>query len=191
MQTTTGAAGDYTVAPTEPGPPDVERDPLAFAAKLHAALSARGQVIARGPLTPTERAELTRYRETLRAIGHHFEGDHHAVAVDPAPTAIALPPAHRAAIVVPRDAHQLIDPARVVAIGSDAPHPVIARFPRARTSPLGRMQKPPLDGPVPGLGHVAAVDQVLYGIGSASDLLATDIDLGAARALAMDEPLAP
>ncbi len=127
----------------------VARDPLGFAAKLHDALTARGARVPRGVLTPSERAELTRYRDTLRAVGHHFEGAHHAVAVDPAPVAIALPPAHRAAIVLPADAHPLVDPALVVAVGSDQlPHPIAQRFGRARASALGRMQKPPLDGPV-------------------------------------------
>ena len=90
-------------------------------------------------------------RRTWEAIGPWLEGEHHALAVDSAARALALVPAHRTALVVPADA-RLLEPWRdyVTVIGGEGPlADALAAFcPGARRSPLGRMQKPPFDGPV-------------------------------------------
>jgi hypothetical protein len=88
------------------------------------------------------------------AMGTWLERPHHAIAVDPEPEALALPPAQRCILVALCDepASLLGDLVRhVTCIGhghEPPPRALLERCPNARVVPLGRMQKPPLDGPV-------------------------------------------
>jgi hypothetical protein len=119
-----------------------------FAWLLHEALL--GSAIPRGVLDEEARAASSHHRAVMQTIGELFEGPHHAVAYDPSPGVLALPPPHRATLVVGASALASIAPALVAAVGGDGPlaDHVAARFPQARRSALGCMQKPPLDGPV-------------------------------------------
>jgi len=120
-----------------------------MAAALHEALLR--STTPRGPLTAEARAELARTKRTWEAIGPWLEGPHHALALDPAPEALALLPAYRTALVTLGD-DELIEPWRpyITAVGGEGPlaDRIAALCPAARRSPLGRMQKPPFDGPV-------------------------------------------
>lgn len=128
----------------------------AFALALHEALGRRDARVPRGTLTPDERVEAARWRETLAFAGRVWMGVDHVVGqIEPGSTHLAVPPAGRHVLVVPvesaREARDLLAPiARfVVNVGlrdPDAPCAVVPAH--ARASPLGAMQRPPLDGPV-------------------------------------------
>lgn len=126
-------------------------DPVALGAQLHEVLLTNP--VPRGPLTADDRAALARTSHTYAAIGHAHVGPHHAVFVDPDPEAVMLAPPLRATVVVPPAvlAHLPSLAAHVAALGGSR-GPVMSALealcPQARRSPLGRMQKPPLDGPV-------------------------------------------
>jgi hypothetical protein len=127
----------------------------AFAAALHERLAALGSRVPRGALTPDERSEVVRWRDTLAFAGRVWEGVHHAVALAAAESPLAVPPAGRHVLVVPVEsaarARDLLAPiARfVVTVGSRGSGPSVAIAPpHARLALLGRMQRPPLDGPV-------------------------------------------
>jgi hypothetical protein len=120
-------------------------------------LAERGSAIPRGVLSATDRADLTRYRNLVESLGQVVEGPHHAIGIDPQPTGLVLPPALRCVHVVPVSSETvaaLLSPwaQLVTAIGLAEPGPVarqiMTQCPAARLSPLGMMQKPPLDGPV-------------------------------------------
>jgi len=122
-----------------------------FAAALHGRLLDWSRRVPRGSLTAEERAEQVRWRGTLAYAGRLWDAEHHAVGL--ATTPAAVPPAGRHVLVVPApsreglaDAIGLLAPF-IVAVGTDDPSGFAA--PRhARLSALGRMQRPPLDGPV-------------------------------------------
>ena len=142
---------------------DVDRA-RAFARALARDLAAWQARAPRGALHEDEAAELRRYVEIATALGVAIEGDGFVVGVDESPSALVLPPSARAVHVVPaapRDVARLLaDVApKIAAIGSalsrgptesSSPGTQIARsvVPGARFSPLGSMQRPPLDGPV-------------------------------------------
>jgi Acyl-CoA reductase (LuxC) len=130
----------------------------AFALALHQALDHRGSQVPRGSLTPDERGEATRWRETLAFAGRVWVGADHLVGLDASGTpamALAVPPAGRHVLVVPVEsalqARDLLAPIApfVVSVGlRDAdPHCLVAP-PHARVASVGTMQRPPLDGPV-------------------------------------------
>ena len=126
----------------------VEGEPEAFADALAEALAAREVAVPRGALTPAERAELERWADSVVFAGSLRRGPAWAVAVA---GVSALPPPGRHVVVVPWAGARTLEPiARwVVAVG--APTLEAARQvapPHARTSLLGEMQKPRLDGPV-------------------------------------------
>lgn len=122
----------------------------AVATALHVALARWGERIPRAPLDEADRAALRRVASTYAAVGAFFSGEHHAVAFDPAPQAIAVLPPLRAALVVASD-----EPAAAIAphrhaitcVGGDPPG-LGGLGLTVRRAPLGRMQRPPLDGPV-------------------------------------------
>jgi hypothetical protein len=130
----------------------------AFAVELHEALGRRGAGVPRGTLSPDERVEAARWRETLAFAGRVWIGVDHVVGriERGVPAAhLAVPPAGRHVLVVPVEsaieARDLVAPiARfVVNVGLDAPEaPCAVVPPHARVAPLGAMQRPPLDGPV-------------------------------------------
>lgn len=127
----------------------------AVAEALHAELDRLGVVVPRGALSSEERAESERYVATMAYAGVALVGRGHAIGVAPPGAPIVLAPTHRHVHVVacPRleDAGVALAPLMraVVAMGSDD----VAQARRigptwARFSALGRMQRPPLDGPV-------------------------------------------
>jgi hypothetical protein len=127
----------------------------AFAAALDEELRGWGVRVPRGTVHEAERVEATRWQETLQFAGRLWSGAEHAVGLCPSDGPVAVPPAARhVAVVNAADweaAGSLLAPfARfVVAIGSD--DAVQARDvapPWARVTPLGGMQRVPLDGPV-------------------------------------------
>jgi len=127
----------------------------AFAAALHERLGAWGGRVPRGELTGEERAEATRWIEAARFAGECHVGEDHAVAVAPMEGHLGVPPPGRHVVVAaastPSDAVRRIEPFApfVVALGTDDVRRVTPLAPaRARLSALGRMQRPPLDGPV-------------------------------------------
>ncbi len=127
----------------------------AFAVALHERLAALGSRVPRGALTPDERSEVVRWRDTLAFAGRVWGGADHAVALAAAELPLAVPPAGRHVLVVPvasaAEARDRLAPiARsVVTVGSRGSKPPVAIAPpHARLARLGRMQRPPLDGPV-------------------------------------------
>lgn len=128
-----------------------------LALALHERLSAWGARVPRGELSTQEREDAVRWRDSLAFAGRVWSGSGHTVALAPASapaSASALvPPPGRHVLVAPVDgpdaAAALLAPiARfVVAVGTDDPARIAAPA-RARVSPLGGMQRPPLDGPV-------------------------------------------
>ncbi len=130
----------------------------AFAVALNQGLETLASRVPRGILGPAERGESARWRETLAFAGRVWVGSDHVVALGGPEMPVALPPAGRHVLVVPVDSEasareRLAPIARfVVSVGCDARgsgDPVRAVAPpHARVAPLGRMQHPPLDGPV-------------------------------------------
>jgi hypothetical protein len=115
--------------------------------------------VPRGPLDAETRAEIARYVATAGALGEVLEGPGYAVGVDVDPRRLLLPPAARVLHVMPVPRGQLgllqpLDPRiTIIGVASAAKHdaePVLRRrLPASvRVAALGRMQRPPLDGPV-------------------------------------------
>jgi Acyl-CoA reductase (LuxC) len=126
-----------------------------FAKSLHQALLAAGGRVPRGPLDEATRSAIALYLASIAALGETREGLHHAIALDPAPRALLLPPAARVVHVAParvESANALLASwARyLTAIGGEGAlaASIATLAPAARRSALGRMQRPPLDGPV-------------------------------------------
>jgi len=125
------------------------------ASALYDELESWGKQVPRGALLPDERAAARRWLDTLSFGGRVWSGAHDVVALAPTGAPLMLPPPGRhvcvAAAASLQEAAAWLAPAArfVVAIGTDDPTRV-AQFvpPHARLSPLGRMQCPPLDGPV-------------------------------------------
>jgi len=129
----------------------------AFAAALDAALRDLGDRVPRGPLDDATRSAIALYGAALDAVGERFAGPQHLVGLDPAPRTLPLPPAARVVHVVPASAASgatLLAPwARFLTTVGGAGRGALldainALAPAARRAPLGRMQRPPLDGPV-------------------------------------------
>lgn len=132
---------------------DAER----FAERLHDSLTLMGERVARGALDASEQSELARVRSVAHSVGTWHEGPHHGIAVDVAPEALLLAPPMRATWVAACTAPRLASllgalAAHVTTVGYAGPRELTARVatlcPGARVTPLGRMQKPPLDGPI-------------------------------------------
>jgi hypothetical protein len=125
-----------------------------FAAALHEHLTDLDVRVPRGGLADDERAEAVRWREALAFAGRVYAGAGHAIGVPDRPD-LALPPPGRHVHVVAaaglEAARALLAPiaGAVVTVGTDAPTPGADVAPaHARVAKLGRMQRPPLDGPV-------------------------------------------
>jgi hypothetical protein len=136
----------------------VEGDPgraSRLGSALHEELAQWGERVPRGRLFEQERAEATRWIDTLAFAETVWRGDAHAVALSPAGAALVLGPAGRHVLVAScpsrDDLGARIAPlARfIVAIGTDDLSSVRPHAPpHVRLSLLGRMQRPPLDGSV-------------------------------------------
>ncbi|MEM6787494.1 MAG: proline dehydrogenase [Myxococcota bacterium] len=126
------------------------REPFAALERLHAALSA--SAVPRGPLTDHDRVALARARTTLQVVGTWREGPHHALGLDPTPTAPFLLPALRTALVLPLEVADAswFSHRKLTVIGGHGPtaDALAAAAPHARRLRLGTMQRPPFDGPV-------------------------------------------
>ena len=128
---------------------------FAFAAFLHESLLGWSERVPRGLLSRDERADAVKWRDALAFAGRVLRGEGHAVAIAPDRAVPPPPAAGRHVLVVAAPtieaifARAAIFAPFIVAVGSDDPAR-IAPFapPHARTSLLGRMQHPPLDGPV-------------------------------------------
>jgi hypothetical protein len=124
----------------------------AFAVALHASLATLGARVPRGALSPEERSDGVRWRETLTFAGRVWAGADHVVALGAPAPPLAIPPPGRHVLVVPvadaASARSVLAPiARfVVTVGGDGASTIAP--PHARIAVLGRMQRPPLDGPV-------------------------------------------
>ncbi len=130
---------------------------LAFGEQLDAALEGWAREVPRGLLSEDERRDGARYEETMRFAGRAFGGSGHVVGVADEGGALVIPPTGRHVHVMPVPdldaARYALAPIRelLVAVGTDDEQEVAKALGlegRARISPLGRMQKPPFDGPV-------------------------------------------
>ncbi len=135
-----------------------------FALALHHGLESLGSRVPRGALTPAERGESVRWRETLAFAGRVWAGADHVVALAAPQTPLAVPPAGRHVLVVPAaseaEVRALLAPiVRFVVIVGRSPRVDVGKSaggdpgctvapPHARVALLGQMQHPPLDGPV-------------------------------------------
>jgi hypothetical protein len=127
----------------------------AFADALHGELAAWSARVPRGTLHDGERAEATRWLNAMAFAGHVRRGAEHAVAAVPEGAPLAFGPPGRHVLVTPYASaaaavRQIGSMARyVVAAGTndDAAARLVAPA-HARISPLGRMQRPRLDGPL-------------------------------------------
>ena len=129
-----------------------------LAERLHAELDAFDRAVPRGELERAALAELALYRTAIEAIGRFLPGAGHAVGVDPAPRALATPPAarvvHVAAVHDAGELRALLAPwaPAITVVGAAGTGALAAEAaalaPGARRAELGRMQRPPLDGPV-------------------------------------------
>lgn len=125
-----------------------------FAVALAGALTALETTVPRGRLSQDEEADAGRYRETLRFVGESLPAGRGWIGLG-RDGGVIVPPAgrnlHVARVDAPADALEAIAPL-VTAIGveaSDATRATLAeRFPRLRLCRFGRMQRPPIDGPV-------------------------------------------
>jgi hypothetical protein len=125
-----------------------------LAEAIHRHLEEWGLRVPRGDLRHEERAEAARWVDTMRFAGSVSAGSHHAVGLGARPQ-LFLPPAGRHVLVVASGAlsaaREMLAPlaAFVVLVGCDDPGSGAAVAPSGvRVVALGRMQRPPLDGPV-------------------------------------------
>jgi Acyl-CoA reductase (LuxC) len=132
-----------------------DTDGKSVASALCDELSTLGMQVPRGDLLPDERAAARRWSDTLSFAGRVWSGGQHVVALAPVGAPLMLPPpgrhVHVAAFATLQEATAWLAPTVrfVVAVGADDPARVSGFAPpHARLSPLGEMQRPPLDGPV-------------------------------------------
>jgi hypothetical protein len=127
----------------------------AFADALHEALERLDVLVPRGEVGAEDRAAGDRYVATMTYACRALVGTGHAIGIAPAGAPLVVPPCYRhvhvAGCASVAEAAAILEPVRptVVAVGSDDPARATELAPSfARTSPLGAMQRPPLDGPV-------------------------------------------
>jgi hypothetical protein len=125
------------------------------AESLHRELSGWGLRVPRGRLESHERAQARQWTDTVSFAGRAWEGADHVVGLGPAGETPALPPpgrhVHVADVATLERAATLLAPISrfVAAVGTDDSAGVRRVVPPyARLSQVGRMQRPPLDGPV-------------------------------------------
>jgi hypothetical protein len=131
----------------------VHGDTDAFAEALHAELEKLDVTIPRGDLPADVRAASDRYIATMTYACRALVGTGHVIGIAPIGAPLVATPAYRhvhvAACANEEEAAALLAPLRnaIVAVGTNGDATKIAP-PWARVSRLGRMQRPPLDGPV-------------------------------------------
>ncbi len=124
-----------------------------IAAALHEALSA---AIPRGALSAEERVEGERYVATMAYAGRVLTGREHVIGIAEEGAPLVVPPTgrhlHLAPVTSFAEATKLLAPYRhaITAVGTDETEGAVIAPSWARISALGRMQRPPLDGPVDG-----------------------------------------
>jgi hypothetical protein len=123
-------------------------------AKLDAALTQAEERVPRGELDPDEVEEAARYESAIAFAGRAWGDTTHLVGLAPSGAPLILAPAgrhmHVAVVSTAEEARELLAPAArfVTAVGFDDPAFGSELVSHAvRTSILGRMQKPALDGP--------------------------------------------
>jgi Acyl-CoA reductase (LuxC) len=124
----------------------------AFATALDEQLARAQERVPRGKLSTSEVEELERYASTVAYAGELKRTATHTIGIAPA---LLIPPSGRNIHVMPvagiEELRVSIAPISrwIVAIGTDDVEIARSWAPaHARVSTLGRMQKPPLDGPV-------------------------------------------
>jgi hypothetical protein len=126
----------------------------AFARALHEALAAWEQHVPRGSLTPDELARARRWIDGATVAGPTWASQDHAVALFDWRSPFALPPpgrhVHVGAVGSPDEARRALASLgrSLVAVGTDDARAIAGAAPLARVAAVGRMQRPPLDGPV-------------------------------------------
>jgi hypothetical protein len=127
-----------------------------FSEAIHSELAfEHAQNHPRGALSPADRSEATYWADKAAFAGQLFVAEGHAVCCAQDFSPVLVPPPGRHLLVVPV---RTVDAAftalapiarHIVAVGTNDPARVRALAPaHARVSALGRMQRPPLDGPV-------------------------------------------
>jgi hypothetical protein len=133
---------------------------LLFAQALDDRLRSWADRIPRGTVFEDERADAARWRDAMAFAGRVWGSSQSTVALAPAGAPLIVPPPGRHVHVVSEptlsSAAARIGPIGrfVVALGTDDPSRGAALVaPHVRLSRLGRMQHPPLDGPVDRRSH--------------------------------------
>ena len=127
---------------------------LAFAEALHDALEAFDTSVPRGVVPGDERAAIGTYIATMTYASRMLVGKSHGVGVGPHGAPLLLPPPYRHVHVAPvkdvAEAASLLAPLSkgIAIVGAADDSLAKALGIRVRTAPIGRMQRPPLDGPV-------------------------------------------
>lgn len=135
-----------------------EAETEAFAELLARELEKRERDVPRGVVGDDERQSEALYRQAAHAVGRCHTGTTYTVGSDIAPRALSLPPpgrhVHVARVESADDVLRLLAPfaAAVTCVGlsRESQHRgvVLSLAPRVRLLELGKMQSPPLDGPV-------------------------------------------
>jgi hypothetical protein len=126
----------------------------ALAAALHTSLERWGERVPRGVLDDGERAEAASWVQTLAFSGKAWIGRDHAVGFAGIDAPLGVPPVGRHLLVTSRQSIEegwacLAPLSRfLVCVGTDVPGHLATTVPGIRVALLGRMQRPPLDGPV-------------------------------------------
>jgi hypothetical protein len=128
---------------------------MSFARAMHGSLERWEARVPRGALFDEERRAGAYWRETMAFVGERFARDAHVVALVPQLSLPSIPPPGRHLVVAHscslEAAFAALAPVarHIVAIGTDDPARALPLAPaHARLARLGRMQHPPLDGPV-------------------------------------------
>ena len=126
-----------------------------FAVLVRGALGSCERKVPRGEVSPEERAQAHRYRDTMLYVSDVMAAGKGWVGVDLVGDRLVIPPVgrllHVARVVDVVEALGPLSPA-LTTIGYAGPPELKVRlaesFPHARVTELGRMQQPPFDGPV-------------------------------------------
>ncbi len=126
----------------------------AMAGAIHAALERAGREVPRGAMSADEKAEASRYLDTMAFAGTVLRGGSHGIGVSGDGNVLVPPPGRYLHVVAVEDVAalaSLVAPIarHVVAMGTDDADRFHLRLPAPlRVTEPGRMQRPPLDGPV-------------------------------------------